>query len=418
MAHVPIISDAPLSLDEFSAQHKRHVDPRAPMPLRDMGAKGLVPGIAPPDLLKVLYNLQWDQEVREKASVTFRELPADMRSAALAGSVPAKVLDFCARQWLSDTPSMETLIRHRDVADETIAFLAGKCDTQIAEVIAENQARFVRYPKIVEEMYANPSVHQSIVDRVLEFVQRAGVDLAGLPGVQAALKAGLEIEPEAEAGSDEAIEEVVRDNAFANILKASVTQAEAEDQAGVSMEEVEGKMGEFAELLNNAMSEMNDVDLTAFGDSEAQQVAEEKDDEKRFMSKQVLIGQMKISEKVRLATIGSKEERMLLLKDSNRLVYTAALMSPKMQQEDLKALAGNKNMPGDIIAYIANKKELLRDYTVVKSLAFNPKTQLRTGVRLLNFLRDNDVKMLTRSRNVSPQLVRMAKAHLRKKGKL
>lgn len=415
MAHVPIISDGPLGLDAFADALKRHVDPRAPLPLRDMGAKGLVPGIAPPDLLKVLYNLQFDQECKRTASTTLRELPPELRMAALAGSLPSKVLDFCARQWLSDQRAAEGIIRHRDVADETIAFLAGKCDTQVAEVIAENQARFVRYPTIVEQMYMNAGVHQSIIDRVLEFVQRSGVDLDGLPGLKQALKGGLEIAPPPEFGSDEAIDEVVRDNVFAAILQSSVSRAELEETSGVSMEEVDGRMGQFAELLENAMSNMKDVDFAAFGEEAV--AAEKEDDEKRFVSKQVAISQMKIAEKVRLATIGSKEERMLLLKDANRLVYTAALLSPKMANDDLKALAKNKGMPHEIIAYIAAKKELLRDYTVVVSLANNPKTPLRTGVRLLQFLRDNDVRAISRSRNVSPQLARMAKTHLQKKGK-
>jgi hypothetical protein len=416
MANVPIISDAALGLDAFPDALKRHVDPRAPLPLREMGAKGLVPGIGPQDLLKVLYNLQFDQECRQTASKTFRELPPEIRTAGLAGSLPGKVLDFCARQWLSDPRSAATLIRHRDVADETIAFLAGKCDTHLAEVIAENQARFVRYPTIVEQMYMNAGVHQSIIDRVLEFVQRSGVDLDGLPGLKQALKNGLEIAPEPEFG-DEAIEEVVRDNVFASILQTSVNRAELEESQGVSMEEVDTKMGAFAELLENAMATMKDVDFASFGE-EASAAEKDQDEEKRFVSKQVLISNMKIAEKVRLATIGSKEERMILLKDSNRLVYTAALLSPKMAQDDLKALAKNKNMPHEIIAYIADKKELLRDYSVVVSLANNPKTPLRTGIRLINFLRDNDVRALSRSRNVSPQLARMAKSHLQKKGKM
>ncbi len=416
MAHVPIISDAPLSLDEFPGNLKRHVDTKAPLPLRDMGAKGLVPGISPPDLLKVLYNLQFDPEVRENANKTFRGLPEAMRAGGLSSSLPPKVLDLCARQWLSDAQSVTTILRHRDVADETVGFLAGKVDTALAEVIAENQVRFVRYPKIVEQLYTNASIHQSIIDRVLEFVRREGVDLAGLPGLKSALAAGLELAPEPEFGSDEAIEEVVRDNAFATILQNSVSRAAAEESGGVSMEDVDTKMGEFGELLENAMAEIKDVDFAAFGE-EAAAAENSGDDEKRFMSKQVLISQMKISEKVRLATIGSKEERMLLLKDANRLVYTAALLSPKMQPDDLKALAKNKNMPNEVISFIAGKKELLRDYSVVKALANNPKTPLRTGVRLLTFLRDADVRHLQRSRTISPQLARMAKAHLQKKGK-
>jgi hypothetical protein len=415
MAQVPIISDSALALDDFPAQLRRHVDPRAPFPLREMAAKGLVPGMAPGDLVKVLYNLQFDKECGATVSITAGEMPAPVRAAVLSAALPPKVLDFCARRWLSDAESVERILGHGDVADETVAFIAGKCDAQMADLVSENQVRFVRFPLIVEQLYTNPSVHQSTIDRVVEFARRQGVQLTGLPGLESALKGGMALEPE--PTPDEVLETVVRDDAFASILENSALRGELEDKEGVTMGHVEARMSEFSDLLEQSMSNMatSGADpMSGFGADQGN--LDDQEDEARYVSKQVLIGKMKISEKVRLATIGAKEERMLLLKDANRLVYMAALLSPKMQPEDLKSLAGNKNMNSDVIGYIAGKRELLRDYGVVKALANNPKTALRTGIRLLNYLRDADVRMISRSRQVSPQLSRMAKNQLKKKG--
>ncbi len=42
--------DCPLPLDVLPKQLQKHADPKAPPPLRMMGAKGLVPAVAPVDL--------------------------------------------------------------------------------------------------------------------------------------------------------------------------------------------------------------------------------------------------------------------------------------------------------------------------------------------------------------------------------
>ena len=51
--------DCPLPLDLLPKPLQKHADEKAPVPLRMMGAKGLVPAVAPADLVTLLYVLSF-----------------------------------------------------------------------------------------------------------------------------------------------------------------------------------------------------------------------------------------------------------------------------------------------------------------------------------------------------------------------
>lgn len=389
------LSTEPLELQTFPVNLRKHVDPRAPLPLRDMGAKGIAPGLAPHELVMILYQLQFDDQVKDAAQKTFKELPDELAMVAAQAELPAPVLDFCARRWLSHRGRLERLLRNPALDDQTVAFIAGKGDDHIAEVVAENQNRLTRTPEIIAQLYNNPKAHQSTLDRVLEFAHRQGVSFEGLPALQKALEANL---LDAKLQNQRGQDKKASDAATARLLQESVAKAELEEEQGITADEIEERMDLFKAILEEG------------GGDEAQ--AEEA---KQAVSRQTAILAMGISEKVRLATLGSREDRAILIRDPNRLVHMSALLSPKSQPRDLKSYAGNKNLPDTVINYISTKRELMRDYTIILALVNNPKLSLATGTRLLVHLRTNDLRPLSRNRNVSPQLAKQAKALLNKR---
>jgi hypothetical protein len=360
-----------------------------------MGAKGIAPGLAPHELVMVLYQLQFDDEVKQTAQQTFKELPDELALAAAGAELPAPVLDFCARRWLSKRDRLERLLRNPALDDQTVAFLAGKGDDHIAEVVAENQSRLIRTPLIIAQLYTNPKAHQSTLDRVLEFAHRQGVSFEGIPALQKALEANLlDAKLQNQRGQDKKVD----DQAASRLLQESVAKAELEEEQGITADEIEERMDLFKSILEEGGGDQNQAE-----------------EAKQAVSRQTAIMAMGISEKVRLATLGSREDRAILIRDPNRLVHMAALMSPKSQPRDLKSYAGNKNLPDTVINYISTKRELMRDYTIVLALVNNPKLSLATGTRLLVHLRTNDLRPLSRNRNVSPQLAKQAKALLNKR---
>ena len=119
---------------------------------------------------------------------------------------------------------------------------------------------------------------------------------------------------------------------------------------------------------------------------------------------------MTISEKMRLAMLGSSAERDYLIKDNNRLVHMAAVMSPKVRVKDVKGWSGNRLMPDNVLSFIAGHRRYRRMYDIVVNLANNPKTPIKDALRLLPQLVAKDIKALAKNRNVGHQIRRQAKA--------
>ena len=64
---------------------------------------------------------------------------------------------------------------------------------------------------------------------------------------------------------------------------------------------------------------------------------------------------------------------------------------------------------------IATRKSATRDYGMLVKLCNNPKLDLARGIRMINHLRNNDLRAVSKSRNVTPQMAKAAKALLNKR---
>src|SRR5438270_8626550 len=91
-------SACPLPLDVLPANLQKHVDPKAPVPLRMMGAKALVP-MGPREMATALFMLTFDADaaVKETAVKSAATLPDRILSVALRDeTVDPPVLDYYA----------------------------------------------------------------------------------------------------------------------------------------------------------------------------------------------------------------------------------------------------------------------------------------------------------------------------------
>ena len=87
----------------------------------------------------------------------------------------------------------------------------------------------------------------------------------------------------------------------------------------------------------------------------------------------------------------------------------AVIRSPAITEMEVVAAAANRGICDDVIRYIANRREYVKEYTVKQALVGNPKCPLATSLRLLGFLRPDDLKTLARSKNVPGALAAAAK---------
>lgn len=137
---------------------------------------------------------------------------------------------------------------------------------------------------------------------------------------------------------------------------------------------------------------------------EIEQVTEEK-----HKSIFQLILTMRISEKVQLALKGNKEARGILVKDPNKLVCSAVIKSPKINEAEALAYAKSRNVSDEVLRLISMNKEWMRSHQVVLALVHNPRTPLGISMQLLMKLSDKEMADIASSKAVAGAVAAAAK---------
>jgi hypothetical protein len=119
--------------------------------------------------------------------------------------------------------------------------------------------------------------------------------------------------------------------------------------------------------------------------------------------------EMTVSERIKLALRGNRETRMLLIRDSNRMIRRFVLQNPRVGDEEIIAVAKNRSADDELLRIIAESRDWTKNYQVRLSLVTNPKTPLVLSLRFLSGLQDRDVRMLAKSKNVSATVANAAK---------
>jgi hypothetical protein len=116
---------------------------------------------------------------------------------------------------------------------------------------------------------------------------------------------------------------------------------------------------------------------------------------------------MTVPDKVKCATKGTREMRAILIRDPNRMVASAVLSCPKVNDAEVEAFAKMGNVSEDILRTIAMSRAWTKSYTVVLALVKNSKTPVAISMNLMQRLNPADVKKLGNDRNV-PEALRVA----------
>lgn len=121
----------------------------------------------------------------------------------------------------------------------------------------------------------------------------------------------------------------------------------------------------------------------------------------------VQIGSLSVPDKLKLAMRGTREQRGVLIRDSNRLVAAAVLSSPKLTEAEVEGFARMANVADEVLRVIGSSRVWTRNYMVAASLVKNPKTPQAISLSMLPRLNERDVKFVSIDRGV-PEVVRMA----------
>jgi hypothetical protein len=371
------MADCPLPLEVLPRPLQKHADPKAPTPLRMMGAKGLVPAVAAADLSTLLYMLSFDADagVRETAVKTAAGLPDKIWGVALrADGADGRVLDWLADRLATNDAALELVLLNPATLDETIARLAPIVPQRLAEIVRQNELRLLRHDAILRGLCRNPNVLASIVDGACDFCVRNGMTLLDVPQSVEAHKRVHGVDP-------------------------TVRPPEPVETAAALMAEYRQEL---------AQEPQGDAAAPA-------RTAETPEEEQKKLTITQRIMKMSVSEKIKLATLGNKEARTLLLRDSNKLVCMAAATSPRITDGEILGLANSRTANADVLRHIYSNREFLKTYAVKISLVKNPKVPLPTALKMLYTLQEKDIKELARDRNVPQTIQSQAKAWLMKK---
>jgi hypothetical protein len=365
------MADCPLTLEALPKPLQKHADPAAPPPLRMMGAKGLVPATAPMDLVTLLFMLAFDadEQVRATATRTAEGLPDKISGVALrSDALKGEVIDWLADRFAGKEPALELILLNASTLDVTVARIASVVSQPLAEIVRQNELRLLRHDEIIRQLCRNPNVLASTADAACEFCVRNGLTLLDVPQLVAAHRRVHGVDPSAKPDEDTA----------------------------------EKIMAEYA------------AELAA---EEVQQVlhAETPEEEQKRLTISQRIGKMSVSEKIKLATLGNKEARTLLLRDNNKLVCMAAVTSPRITDGEVMTLANSRTVNAEVLRHIYGDREYLKIYSLKMALVKNPKVPLPTALKFLLTLQEKDIKEIARDRNVPQTIQAQAKAWIMKK---
>jgi hypothetical protein len=280
----------------------------------------------------------------------------------LSGAVHPAILSHLAHAHCDHEQRLESIALNPAADDATLAFLAGLPFKRLVDIVSNNQERMLRAPEIVDALGSNPLTGRSVIERILVFI---GEDLST---------------SSAHAG-DGAVSDVDAETALRAVLGdelehlvPSLTR-EAPEDGGKPLS------GESANLY-------------------------------------MLIQKMSVYQKIKLGRLGNREARGLLVRDRNKVVAVAAILSPKITDNEIVAIAQSRNVGDEVLRIVAHNRQWTRNYKVKLALASNPKTPQPLAMGFVSQLHESDMLSLMKSKDVPAVISTHARRMLTKKGKL
>jgi hypothetical protein len=358
----------PVTAERLAPQHRKYVDFNGPAGGRMFAAKGMVP-LQGADFLHVLFMLTCDpdEKVRETAKATAGGNDERVKKILLSSlrdeTIERPVLEFYAQLLQGKDDLLELIALNNSTSDETVAAMATTGGPKLAELISQNQLRSLRTPQILRNLCGNANASKATIDLACDFAVRSGVIMDDVPAMK---------------------------EARFRIHGADAPLPSPEEQLTAE------------QVLSDEKESLAD---------EGAQPLEEK---KKLTLVQKLM-KMSVAEKIKLATLGNKEARGLLMRDSNRLVSMAAVTSPRITDGEVMLMAGNKTANEDILRYIYSNRAWTKNYKIKLLLVRNPKVPASISMKFVAMLRDSEVRDLAKDKNVPSAVQQQAKKMMDKK---
>jgi hypothetical protein len=333
----------------------------APREVRLFAARALLP-LDPDDSLRALLAVLKDPypEAAATARDTLRAIPPDRVADFIKSSAPAAdELDLLAGE-CDDPFVLEEIVRSRSVSGETLLFLARRVSGRPQEALIANQARLLTQPALVDALLGNPAL----------------------------------------SGEGRRLLSELTEEFFEKEARRRSAEASAGEELGVET----ASDGEAPFESLDDLEEGEELDSAGEPDPNAPASEELEEDSLFIGAIYRRIGLMNVSEKIKLAYTGSKEERRVLIGDTNKLIGIAVVKSRALSVNEVETFASMRNLDEEIFRRIALNRDWMRKPAVVVALVRNPRVALDITLPLLKRLAVRELRAVSRDRNLAPVL--------------
>jgi hypothetical protein len=335
----------------------------APLAVRSAAARGALP--LPRAILTRLYlHLRNDAEesVRADAELSLTQLTPDVvLEIASDPTCDPLVLEHFAGMAARDERLAERVAFHPKANGKTLGILASEGNAAVLDLVLTNQERLLATPGLVDRLSANPALRADQTGKLLDLIDRFFTAEAR----RAAEAAGPGVEPTDTIDAEQ----------VAKILEIDV-----------------GDLFTASEIM----------DAEEFVSSENPMV--------RSAYKRILT--LNVAQKAILAMKGGREERIILVRDTNKVVALSVLKNARLTEGEVEMIAAMRNVSDEILRTVGVNREWSQNYTVVTNLVRNPRTPPTVSTNFVSRLNNRDLKTISGDRNVPEIIRKMAKRHL------
>ena len=337
-----------------------------PMAMALVGGSLPVPTL---DLLQALaYAANSETKYTQRALGFLSTMPESMLTGVLVEAInpPAPLqLVLCHRK---EPALLEMALLNPSLTAEIVEASIPSLPGVVLEIVLNNQVLWIKRPRILDLLEEHPEGEYVIKRRVNEF--RFEV-LRLIP--EEVKKDRLDIIGEVEAGH--------LDRAWSELpLPKEKTKEEADAEIESDEMAAERRLLAQKPLLDD---EGNEIILTI-----SQRVAK-----------------LRTNQKIMLALKGGKEERTLLIRESNRLIQVNVIRNGRITEGEVAYIAQMRTVNEEVLRVIAQNREWMKKYPITKAMVMNPRTPLPLAMNQMKRLIDADMKLLMKDRNV-PELIR------------
>lgn len=335
----------------FDAVVGRILQGTAPSQLRSAAARGALP-LPRTTLVRLWIALERDAdpEIGAAAKGSIAGLESETVLEVLSDPACApEVLEHFADTALRDEGRAEKIAFHPAVPAGALARLASRGNAAVIDLVLTNQERLLQQPELLDQLTRNPALRADQRGRLLELLDR--------------------------------------------------TMRSAERQAAAGDETDQHELELAARLLDVDPGEL-------FAASEimgAEELEQSTDEALRSAYRRIL--SLNTAQKALLAMKGGREERMVLVRDSNKLVALSVLRNPRLNEEDVEAIARMRSVSDEVLRDIGRNREWSGSYAVIQALINNPRAPQGVTLNFVPRLQNQHLKRVASNHDI-PELIR------------